>query len=148
MGMLLSILIAIIFGALVLFLFFRPTKSRTPILLVGPRSTGKTTALTRLLGIDAPTVSTIGQHAYIIDGRKVIECPPQDSGPFEIRFGLDPAFRHIFFLKNQEELKEFPDLSPYDITFVHWKDSSENAQVPGVICLAESADRLLEIIRG
>ncbi|KAI5179496.1 hypothetical protein PAEPH01_2668 [Pancytospora epiphaga] len=139
----LATLLAIIFGYSLL------TQGRRGkrVYFVGPHCSGKTESIVRLLSLDNRTVPTIGSHTTMLHGVEVVDCAPNDlSRDFVNKFNINNIDRFIFFVKNEEEMSFFPDLSEFDVKFVMWKKADKKDN-PRLIYLDESPNKILSLIK-
>lgn len=145
---LLSVLLAVVAAIITTVLFTTRRGGRKPkVKFIGPHCSGKTSAIFRLCGIDGSTVPTLGQHSYMYDGLEIVECPPSEASDFFIRFHIEPGSRHVFFVKNEEDLQHFPDLTGYNIVFVTWRRMEGSRGAKNQVCLDESADKLRQLVK-
>lgn len=137
--------IAILFS---LFLFWMRRSSHRHVCFVGPHASGKTTALLKLADLDNKTVTSLRNFTVRLKNVDISEIVPNESAiDFTTRFSINPFDRFIFFIKNEEEMKFFPDCSVFDITFVMWfKDTESARSEQDVIYLDENPDELKSLI--
>lgn len=130
--------------AIALCMFRTPKLSK--IYFVGPHSTGKTEALLKIAGSDNKTVTTLVDHKVLFKGKELVELiPNDDTNDFIKKFRLNQHDAFIFFIKNEQELSSFPDLTNFKIKFAMWKKASDKTD-QNVIYLDESRDNLLNLI--
>lgn len=141
--MVLSALLIVVLTYIIL-KYFRKTKKR--IYFVGPHGTGKTASILDLLGLSKSTVTTLSNHSIVYKGREITELvPDDDTHDFLKKFSLNTSDNYIFFIKNEEEVNEFPDCTPFKVKFVMWK-KVENKLRKDIIYLDESRERLIDLI--
>lgn len=138
-------LLAILIGAWMVMLQRRTPARR--IHFVGPHCAGKTEATARLLGLPNRTVPTLGSHTTRLGQTEIVECVQDDLTPdFVNRFHINGTDRFIFFVKNEEEMRLFPDLTGFDVRFVMWKKMDEKKNT-NLIYLDESVNNLLPLLK-
>lgn len=121
-------------------------KPNKKIFFVGPHNTGKTTSILQLLGLSKSTVTTLSNHSIIYKGREITELVPDDeTHDFLKKFSLNLDDTYIFFVKNEEEMNDFPDCTPFKVKFVMWK-KVENKQRKDIIYLDETREKLIDLI--
>lgn len=145
--MLVPILVTVLIGVITLVIFLMRSSQAKQIFFVGPHSTGKTEAILALQGLSNSTVTTLASHKIILKDMEVYEIVPKDTEEaFIEKFGLNKEDSFVFFLKNAEEIEEFPDLSGIQVEFVIWK-KNVNKNNKNVIYLEESKDNLIKLLR-
>lgn len=151
--MLLTIAFATFLALLIGWLILRnSSKKRTKkVYFVGPHCSGKTLSIAKLMNIPNKTVTTLSDSRVLINSTEVIECVQNDfTQDFVSKFHINSLDRFIFFVKNEEEMRLFPDLSGFDVKFVMWKKTEqkkESEKNPNIIYLQESVDKLIPLIK-
>lgn len=143
--MIVATLLAVLFG-LWLILSYNQRPARR-IHFVGPHCAGKTEATARLLGLPNRTVPTLGSHTTRVGQTEIVECVQDDLTPdFVNRFHINGTDRFIFFVKNEEEMRLFPDLTGFDVKFVMWRKMPEKKST-NLTYLDESVSNLLPLLK-
>lgn len=146
--MLLQIIVSVFCVSICILLYSRFKRSHPKIFFIGPHGTGKTSSILSLLGLTNKTVTTLSNHRVIYKNREIIELVPDDETmDFMSKFHLNTSDTYVFFVKNEEEIDEFPDVSPFKIKFVLWK-KMEVKNRKDLIYLEESSKNLRDLIVG
>ena len=137
---------------LILFLFKRRitrNSDKRKIFFVGPRSSGKTTAIKGILkqkgedkGIDK-TVPTTAKHVAKLNDLEIIEKQQNEGSDDISKFAINGRDKYIFFLRDDDT--EYPALAGFDVTFVLWKKTQQKMR-KNIIYLEEDASKLIELI--
>jgi len=144
--MLIIIFTIIIAAIIILIIAVRPRRN-TKVYFIGPRSSGKTSAIIKLMGSECKTVPTISTHSIVLGNRTIIELPEnRNSQNFQIRYGIVPGEKYIFFMREEDE--EVPKQPGMKIQFVKWRgQANETKGDDDVVYLEESVDRLKQLLK-
>ena len=149
MEAIIGIIVALLLVGLSTAFFFLSRKhSRVSrVLFVGPRGSGKTEAIARLLNKPNETLPTLGTHKYRYNGVEIEEVPPVKSPEFFHSFGFGVDARNIFFVRNIQEVQDYPDVDGLDVTYVLWKRQAPPAEkIPNIVLLDESSAKLAALL--
>lgn len=158
LGMIVALFTILIFGRLI----HRKRCHNKKVYFVGPRQTGKTTAINAMLadnsdeviGVKDRTVPTTKSHRVTfkvksssilrtINNFEIIEKHDFVNIKDFKHFSINTRDKYIFFIKNSDET--YPALSGFDVTFVMWKKDKEESN-KNIVYLQEDATKLFELI--
>ncbi|OQS54451.1 hypothetical protein EHP00_1312 [Ecytonucleospora hepatopenaei] len=161
----LAFLMAMLLGLVTfrIFVKFSRKKKCRKIFFVGPRKTGKTTAINAMLdesgenyiGMKKKTVPTRKDHRVVFKPKKtfnfittlnnfeIIEKHQKDDEDDIKKFSINSTDKYIFFIKDDQEV--YPALAGFDVTFVKWQKCSDHKN-KYVTYLEENPMKLFELI--
>lgn len=144
--MLIEILVTFLLVILVFLIYLARKPKQSKLYFVGPHSTGKTAAMLCLSGLESKTVTTLVDHKTLYKDKEITELVPyDDTNDFIKKFRLNEHDIFIFFVKNEQELESFPDLSNFKIKFVMWiKNDEKNNK--NIVYLDESKENLINLM--
>ncbi|KAI4292450.1 hypothetical protein PAPHI01_1724 [Pancytospora philotis] len=145
--MLLAVILATLLVVFVTAYALFPRKSHRRVYFVGPHCSGKTESIARLLGLGNPTVSSLTSNSFVVGRTEIVECLQDNlSQDFVNKFHINPIDKFVFFVKNEEEMGFFPDLTGFDICFVMWRKCPNKISTQ-LVYLDEDHSKLAALIR-
>ncbi|KAL6120321.1 hypothetical protein NUSPORA_02963 [Nucleospora cyclopteri] len=144
--------ITILLGFFALRKFQRKKMKVKRVFFVGPRGTGKTSAICDILLNNVPSeqmepvmrmVPTLEQHTAKINNLEIVECTATDDKNDLKKFHINGRDKFIFFVKNEDEV--FPALDGFDVHFVIWKKMKEHHR-KDLTYLDESGVKLIDLL--
>lgn len=150
---LLSMILLTILSGLLLHRIIKRTKvQKRRIYFVGPRSTGKTTAICSiLLHVNDKKIRQIKRtvpsretHLTTINNLEIVEVQQSEEENDIKKFSINGRDRFIFFMKSSGE-ETYPSLSGFDVTFVVWKKTAQKTR-KDIVYLEEDPMKIIELI--
>lgn len=124
---------------------------RKKVYFVGPRSSGKTTAICKILMNSnnkeiktiKRTVPTLETSHTILNDLEIVEVKQSEDDDPVTKFSINCTDKFIFFIKNNDDI--YPELNGFDVTFVIWLKTANHTR-KDIIYLDENPKKLIELI--
>lgn len=127
------------------------SQRRKKVYFVGPRSSGKTTAICKILMNSnnkkiktiKRTVPTLETSHTILNDLEIVEVKQSEDDDPVTKFSINGTDKFIFFIRNNDDV--YPELKGFDVTFVIWPKTINHIR-KDIIYLDENPKKLIELI--